>query len=544
MLLRTSVTRHLPNQAKYAIAAPRKLWLTLLAVASLTLAACSGDHPEAPAPAPTPISKAANSSGQEQAVAKLGVAPKYSGELNSLSLINVRDANLQQVLPPMDYPWAFEFINDDEILLTQIAGKLLRINLGTRESTPITGLPDIGEGYTQIGLMDIEIHPDFANNQRIYFSYAKPNPESSNYHLTEVATGVLVGNEIKDLKTLINSQDYGWAPSNFGGALEFDDEGFLYIAIGDRGQDSLARRPDRLEGKMLRLNADGSTPADNPFVDTAGHDPRIYVMGIRNTQGLHFDSQSGILFEAEHGPLGGDEVNIIRPGADYGWPTISYGNNYSTTKPMGEGTHKEGLEQPVFYFLPSIAASPLTVYRGDMFAEWDGDIFVGALKGEHIAKLDFDQDLVRSGQPILAEVRGRIRDIKVAADGSIYILSQTSGLHRLYREAEPAPGPAAIASSGKGKAAAPAQKPKVHPGKKYYDLVCSGCHNTGASGAPVLGNYEQWQPIMEQPMAVTRERVMNGYNAMPERGLCYTCSETGLMQMVDYIFTQARAAAD
>ena len=115
---------------------------------------------------------------------------------------------------------------------------------------------------------------------------------------------------------------------------------------------------------MLRLNADGSTPADNPFVDTAGHDPRIYAMGIRNTQGLHFDSQSGILFEAEHGPLGGDEVNIIRPGADYGWPTISYGNNYSTTKPMGEGTHKEGLEQPVFYFLPSIAASPLDCVPG------------------------------------------------------------------------------------------------------------------------------------------------------------------------------------
>jgi glucose/arabinose dehydrogenase/mono/diheme cytochrome c family protein len=399
----------------------------------------------------------------------------------------------------------------------------------------------IGEGYTQIGLMDIEIHPDFANNKRIYFSFAKPDPESNSYHLTEVATGVLVGNEIKELKTLINSEDYGWAPSNFGGALEFDDEGYLYISMGDRGQDGLARRPERLEGKLLRLNDDGSTPADNPFVGKEGHDPRIYAMGIRNAQGLHFDSQSGLLFESEHGPLGGDEVNIIKPGADYGWPTISYGSNYANLKRIGEGTHKAGLEQPIFYFLPSIAASPLTVYRGDMFSEWEGDILVGALRGEHIAKLDFDQHLVRSSQAVLAEIGGRIRDIRVAADGSIYILSQTSGLHRLDREAEPKPKAGAIAKSGGAPTAAPAAKePKVHPGKQYYDLVCSGCHNSGASGAPVLGDYEQWQPIMEQPMALTRERVMNGYNAMPERGLCYTCDESGLMKMVDYMFTEAR----
>jgi cytochrome c5 len=264
-------------------------------------------------------------------------------------------------------------------------------------------------------------------------------------------------------------------------------------------------------------------------------------MGIRNAQGLHFDSQSGLLFESEHGPLGGDEVNIIKPGADYGWPTISYGSNYANLKRIGEGTHKAGLEQPIFYFLPSIAASPLTVYRGDMFSEWEGDILVGALRGEHIAKLDFDQHLVRSSQAVLAEIGGRIRDIRVAADGSIYILSQTSGLHRLYREAEPKPKAGAIAKSGGAPTAAPAAKePKVHPGKQYYDLVCSGCHNSGASGAPVLGDYEQWQPIMEQPMALTRERVMNGYNAMPERGLCYTCDESGLMKMVDYMFTEAR----
>jgi len=266
---------------------------------------------------------------------------------------------------------------------------------------------------------------------------------------------------------------------------------------------------------------------------------------------LHFDEPSGIMFESEHGPLGGDEVNIIEPGADYGWPTISYGNNYATGKPVGSGTHMPCLQQLIFYFLPSIATSPLTVYRGEMFSEWDGDILVGALKGEHVAKLDFDKNLVRSSQTILSEVGGRIRDIKVATDGSIYILSQTTGLFRLYRNAplakglipEQAKGEKASGASGVFENSANPNKTaesSVHPGKEYYEWVCSGCHDTGASGAPVFGDYSQWQAILEQPLEVTRERVLNGYNTMPARGLCHICSESQIMEMVDYMLVEAR----
>jgi len=367
-----------------------------------------------------------------------------------------------------------------------------------------------------------------------------------------VASGILKGSEITDLTFLLNNEDYGWAPSNFGGALAFDASGYLYVTVGDRGEDVLSREGDRLEGKILRLEADGSTPEDNPFVGKAGYDPRIYALGVRNAQGLHYDESTELLIASDHGPLGGDEINIIRPGRDYGWPTISYGANYATTKPMGEGTHKPGLEQPIYYFLPSIAVSPLTVYRGAMFPEWEGDILVGALRGTHIAKLDFDGGVVRSQQKILSEVGGRIRDIKVAKDGSIYILSQTTGLHRLYRKS-PEEASKANVEAPETKEAPPqsqqasqtaAREAAIHPGKKYYDLVCSGCHSTGATGAPVLGDYERWKPIMDQPIALTRQRVLEGYNAMPERGFCYVCSDAGIMEMVDYMFEEALKQAE
>lgn len=483
-------------------------------------------------------------SAREQILAGFGRSEPYAGKLQSLADINVSDARLERLLPPLKYPWAFVFSGDQEILLTLHGGTLLRIDLRTGAQTEIRGLPAIGGGFPQIGLMDIALHPDYANNNRVYFSYAAPNPEADTYHRTEVATAILRGDELTELQPLLNAGDYGWASSNFGGALAFDDAGYLYISIGDRGEDPLTQRGDRLEGKILRVHDDGTVPQDNPFVATDGYDPRIFALGVRNPQGLHYDGESGLLFEAEHGPRGGDEVNILRAGANYGYPVISYGANYATGKPIGEGTHKDGLEQPIFYFKPSIAASRVVMYRGEMFPELDGNLLVAALKHEHIAKLDFDAGVIRSHRPILSEVGGRIRDLKVGADGSLYILSQTTGLHRLYR---PPPEPPAPAPEPQGGAAvqapvAPAAPPPPtpHPGKEYYDIVCSGCHDTGATGAPVIGDYARWEPIMAQPLELTKKRVLRGYNAMPERGLCHSCSDWGLMQMVDYMFTRAR----
>ena len=486
----------------------------------------------------------AKEDGRSSAVSKLGTPIVYEGKLTSLSQINVLDAKLEQVVPPLEYPWAFEFINNDEILLTQISGRLLRINLKTGETKEITGLPDVGQGFTQIGLLDVEIHPNFAANQRIYLSYSRPDEVSRKYHSTEVATAILEGDKLTGLKNILNNEYYGWAPSNFGGALEFDKDGLLYVSIGDRGEERYARHGDKLVSKILRINDDGSTPLDNPFVGREGYDPRVYAVGARNAQGLHFDEETGHIFEVEHGPLGGDEVNILKAGADYGWPTASYGAVYATGKQMGEGTHREGIDQPLFYFLPSIAAAKITVYRGNMFKEWDGDLLVSSLRGEHVEKLDYDQGVIRSSRGILHEVGGRLRDIKVGPDGSIYILSQTHGLHRLYREKEAKvvanlsnETPEQVAPAGPS--TAPVITTENHSGKKYYDLICSGCHDVGAGGAPKLGDYHAWKPIINQPLGLTRDHVMNGYKGMPEKGFCNACGPAEVMNMVDYMFLAA-----
>lgn len=508
------------------------------------LAACSSrgeqtaDVPGAnftAAGAPAPSSKV-------EAMKKLGVAEPYQGELFSLSLLNVRDAKMEQVLPAIEYPWALEFTSPREILLTRHAGLLQRINLDTGEAVTIEGLPAIGSGSDQIGLMDIALHPDFDDNRRLYLSYARENTEVPGYFMTEVATATLQNDALVDLQLLINPEEYGWAPSNFGGALAFDDQGYLYVAIGDRGNEPLAQSPDRLESKILRLHDDGGVPQDNPFVGQQGYDPRIYAVGVRNVQGLFFDRSTGQLFSVEHGPLGGDEINVITAGSNYGWAKSSYGSNYVTIQPVGEGTHLEGVEQPLFYFLPSLATTKILRYRGEMFPTWKGDLIVANLKARSLVKVDLDGDHVRSSREFLQELEDRIRDIKQGPDGSLYVLTQTKGLFRLYREPdteiETAPETSRkekIREAARSVIALPRQREGVHPGKTYYELVCAGCHDSGALGAPKVGDFDQWRDIVKQPPEVTLERVANGYKAMPPMGMCYACTEYSLMEIVDYM---------
>jgi len=445
----------------------------------------------------------------------------YSGKLVSLSKLNIRDARLDELLTSLTAPWAFEFINEREIIITEISGKLSRFNLESREQIYISGLPKIATKRTQTGLLDVELHPSFKQNNRIYFSYTASDEDTGNFFRTVVVTAILKGDSLHELREITPPGHFGWSPSNFGGALEFDAQGYLYISIGDRSEGVLSQQGDRLEGKILRLHDDGSVPADNPFVGNDEIDDRIYALGVRNPQGLHFDEASGILFETEHGPMGGDEVNIIVSGANYGWPTIGYGNDYLTLKKKG-ATHKTGLKQPLFYYLPSIATSPITVYRGAMFHEWDGDLLVGALGGHHVSKLDLDNSVIRSEYPILEEINGRIRDIKVAKDGSILILSESGTLYRLYRD--------------------PSLKVEIKPAEKgfYYPWVCAGCHDTGVNSAPILGNKADWKEIAKLPIELVYERVMNGYNLMPERGLCHKCTDEQLRDTVDYMLEQAR----
>lgn len=451
----------------------------------------------------------------------LGKPTPYKGELQSISKLNIRDAKLEKVVTGLSYPWAFEFINKSEILITEKDAKLIHYNLETGTKTYITGLPDIAIGFPQVGLLDVAIHPNFKNNKRIYFSFVKSDPDTAKYYLTAVATAVLRKNSLVDVEIILNGEHYGWAPSNFGGALEFDDKGYLYISIGDRGEEDLSQRGDKLEGKILRLHDDGKIPKDNPFIDDDDIDNRIYALGVRNAQGLFFDHESKQLYEAEHGPLGGDEVNIIVAGKNYGWPTISYGNNYATLKPVGISTQKEGLEQPLYYYLPSEAISPIALYRGEMFKEWNGHLLVGALRG-HVSKLDTYENRVLSSRALLEEIGGRIRDVKIAHDGSIFILSQTGILFRLYRD------PAQTNNSKETSS-------KEDLAKLRFDLICSGCHENPSSGAPLLSDKKRWAQIHSQEFEVTLKRVIGGFNNMPERGLCYMCTDGMLSDIVVYM---------
>ena len=452
----------------------------------------------------------------------LGAAKEYEGELKSLSAVNIRNAKLQLITDELLRPWAMEFIDNDRLIITEIGGQMKILNLADQTMSEVTGVPAVLTNNYQIGMLDVEVHPQFAKNRKIYFSYSKHDPQADTYYSLAVASATLKDNRLEEVTTLFADNPYSWSPSNFGGALEFDQHGLLYIATGDRSDGLSAQNMNILQGKILRLNDDGTPAADNPYINDPNIDDRIYASGVRNPQGLHHDATYDLLFEAEHGPMGGDEVNIIRSGADYGWPTITYGLSY-TTKPIGEGTHKTGLTQPLFYYLPSEAISPLTVYRGDMFHEWQGDILVGALKGRQVSKLDYDDGHIRSEYPILTEIADRIRDIKVAPDGSILILSHKGQLNRLYRE---------------GEQYVPTEDPT--DGATVYQMACAGCHDAGAYDAPVLGDKARWSVIADKPLSVIYMNTIQGKNAMPARGTCAICSDDHLRKAVDYMLKEAQ----
>lgn len=448
-------------------------------------------------------------------------------KIPSMIELNIFDARLDLVLSGLDQPWAFEFISDSEVLITEISGKLSRYDLLSKKLTTIEGVPRTSAGLVQSGLLDVALHPDFARNHRIYLSYTISDEKTGKFHLTAVGSGVLEDNHLVDFKRIFSAEPFTWSPSNFGGALEFDNQGYLYVAIGDRSEHSFAQQGNRLQGKILRLKDDGSIPADNPFISIEGVNPAIYAFGVRNPQGLYFDRFSGRLFEAEHGPMGGDEVNIILRGGNYGWPDSSYGMNYLDIG-LGEvgqaGTHAGGMLQPLWYYLPSRGISKIAIYRGAMFPEWDGDLLVTALRGRSISKLDLDGSVIRSEYRMLPELEDRIRDIKIAGDGSIYILGQQGNLFRLHRP--PAP-----------------PTPEINKGKMIYTVVCAHCHDTGAEGAPTLSNGVAWLKIEKQARDLIYKHAIEGYRLMPERGLCTICSDHHIKTTVDYMLEQVHSSS-
>lgn len=323
-------------------------------------------------------------------------------------------------------PWAIAFLPDGDMLVTERAGRLRLIHDGELVPEPIKGTPDVK--ITALGgLLGIALHPDFAENRTLYLSYAKGH-EDGQRSTTAIARATLT-TELVGLHDIFVADSWSASPTNFGGRMVFGADRKLYMTIGERQEETRAQDLMDHGGKVIRLNDDGSVPADNPFVGRTDALPEIYALGVRSPQGLALNPATGEIWENEHGPLGGDEINIIRAGANYGWPLVTFGVDYDGISISGE-TARAGLEPPLLYWIPSIAVSGLSFYTGDAFPRWRGNVFVGSMimgrtpRTGHVQRIAFsDEGVPLAREPLLVDLHQRIRDVSPGPDGNLYVLT-------------------------------------------------------------------------------------------------------------------------
>jgi len=319
----------------------------------------------------------------------------------------------------LEYPWSVAFLPEDGYLITERDGRLLRV-AANGAKTEITGLPQI-TARKQGGLLGIALDPDFSNNHLVYFSYVARGYGGTG---TQVARARLEGDELADLEVIFKAEPKKRTDLHFGSRLLFLPDGTLLITLGERFHMQEAQDTGTHLGKLIRINPDGSAPQDNPFAGQKGAKPEIYSYGHRNVQGIALEPGTGTIWEHEHGPKGGDEVNIIKPGANYGWPVITYGIDYDGSV-ITDRKEAPGMEQPVIYWVPSIAPSGMAFYNGDKFPEWKGDLFVGALAGTHLRRLEVEGQTITEQEVMLADMEERIRDVAAGPDGFIYVLTDS-----------------------------------------------------------------------------------------------------------------------
>ena len=323
------------------------------------------------------------------------------------------------------HPWGLQFLPGGRLLVTERPGRLRLVSPEGVVSPPIAGVPKVSAAG-QGGLLDVALAPDFAKTGEIYLSYAEPRKGGGNG--TSLARGKLeltdAGGRLSDVAVIFRQQPSYASDQHFGSRIVFADNGTLFLTVGDRYtlQDQ-AQNPENHLGKMMRLTRDGSPAPDNPKLP--GWDAAIWSIGHRNVQGAALHPTTGELWTAEHAARGGDEINIVRKGRNYGWPVITYGRDYSGAK-IGEGTAKAGMEQPIYYWDPSIAPSGAAFYTGDLFPAWKGNLLVGALAGQHLARLVLDGERVVGEERLLGDLDARIRDVRVGPDGAVWMLIDQS----------------------------------------------------------------------------------------------------------------------
>ena len=337
-----------------------------------------------------------------------------------------------KVVEGLYHPWGMAFLPDGRMLVTARRGTLRIIENGKLQPASVEGIPKVAE-HGQGGLLDVVLHPNYAENGWIYWSYSAI--DSAGLHGTELARGKLCGTKemprMTEVQVLFKMQPKYDAGFHFGSRIVFDRQGYLYLTLGDRGDSpakGAAHRSQQLNvhaGKSIRLHDDGRVPSDNPFVKTPGALPEIFSFGHRNMQGGALHPDTGRVWTHEHGPQGGDEINILSAGANYGWPVITYGANYGSGTRIGEGTGKTGMMQPLLYWVPSIAPSGMAFYSGRNFPKWKGNLFVGALAKQMVMRVTLDGEKVVAQERLFEGKLGRIRDVREGPDGNLYLLTDS-----------------------------------------------------------------------------------------------------------------------
>jgi glucose/arabinose dehydrogenase len=368
-------------------------------------------------------------------------APALGQEPGEFQRSKYHDYRVVTVADGFEIPWSMAFLPDGDMLVTERAGRLRIVRDGELLADPVPGVPEVfarGQG----GLMDVVPHPDFATNRLLYLSYSKPlaDPDSST---TAIIRGRFENDRLTDVEELFVANTNG--RGHYGSRIIFDGQGFLYFSVGDRQappsgdlESHPAQDPTNHHGTINRIHDDGRIPTDNPFIGDQGVEPTIWSYGHRNPQGLAIDPNTGRIWSTEHGPQGGDEVNLIQPGMNYGWPVVGYGVNYGEGRRIHESTTREGMENPSHVWVPSIGTSGLMVYTGDRFPAWRGNLFAGGLSGEMVARLTLDGEVVVSEETLVHRM-GRIRDVRQGPDGFIYVaIEDRSGAPSPIVRLEPA----------------------------------------------------------------------------------------------------------
>jgi glucose/arabinose dehydrogenase len=359
-------------------------------------------------------------------------APAFAGQTRIGSVKTVMAFKVSIMASGLSYPWGLAFLPDGRMMVSEKPGTIRIVTSTGTIGNAISGVPTVSY-QGESGLLSIAVDPDFATSRLVFWTFVEP---VSGGGVVSVARGKLSTNEtaFENVQVIYRATPAYTSANHKGSNLIFDSQGRLYVSVGEHFDDNIRVQAQSLNssiGKILRINKDGSAATGNPFENTAGARPEIYSIGHRNPQGLAFNPITGDLWESEHGPQAGDEINIIKPGANYGWPVIAYGLEYSGAK-VGNGTQQAGMEQPIYYWDPAIAPSGITFYTGNLMPEWKNNLFVASLKGMHIVRLVIADNKVVGEERLLADQNRRFRKVVQGPDGALYAITDDAQ-GRIYR---------------------------------------------------------------------------------------------------------------